>query len=783
MIKANFTAYDTYITDSLYQWDKNQVLTVEGLNITVAPEVHFSNAEMDRAIVRQAQIENGVLSVKIPNSVLQSSLTVLAYIGIYEGDTFKIIEVVEIPIIAKKKPEDYTLEVTDEEVYSFKAMENLVNNTAKSLTEKVKTLDSDVRKCEINISDLKTTTRTDITTLSSRVDNIIANNNDTKDNSELVDIRIGVDGITYISAGTAVREQIGQLRNEFDDNKFVLSRRINLFNKNSDDNINGQQLTSYGTTVANDESVTTHYIPITQGIYKFVSSSKYGHFYGALYDDKRQYMSYIDQYSEGFDNTNGDVAYIKLSFREDLLDELMIVSLEDYYLYCLGNNTNIIYHNYNDIICEGLKSNFDNTIGVYNKNPGVKISANAEEVFNDYGVINLLNGYEEGCFWHATTYKKQTPYDGRCVFNEISIDLTDEVQTFYIPVGSIELAIWALNNGVMEKIGTIITSVYGAHITSFSINKNGVTDIYINTGTKENDITFNTPQSRIFLLPSGWTDDRKNTVLTTMADISEYYPNGVKKIEFSDVSKEFLIKQIFTQSETLTEQVKQLTKPLYGKTLIVFGDSEMQYLSDTADNVQMYKDLLSISEYKSYAVAGNTWEADADDTDIDNCSTGILGQLNRLYADIESGVIDKDNIGAIIWQMGTNGQNQGEFWETEGSEVNTDITTMCGAMHVFMNKILTDFTSVDIRLMGIIPLQGANRNEYFGDKGLMVRHNLIRDIHRCWSIPFLDMQYEGEIPAKKLLNCDNGTLGDVVHWSSLGMKIAIRKICGKLITV
>ena len=50
MIKANFSAYSKYVTDSLNQWDLNQVLQVSGLNLVDAPEVHFPNANTDRAI-------------------------------------------------------------------------------------------------------------------------------------------------------------------------------------------------------------------------------------------------------------------------------------------------------------------------------------------------------------------------------------------------------------------------------------------------------------------------------------------------------------------------------------------------------------------------------------------------------------------------------------------------------------------------------------------------------------------------------------------------------------
>ena len=128
MIRANFTTYRSYVTDSLYQWDKNQDLAISGLNLSVPPEIHFTNADMERALVRQSTLANGVVTVRIPNSLLQSALPIKAYVGVYEGDTFKVIETIEIPIIAKEKPADYAIEDSDEEIYSFKELENKISN-------------------------------------------------------------------------------------------------------------------------------------------------------------------------------------------------------------------------------------------------------------------------------------------------------------------------------------------------------------------------------------------------------------------------------------------------------------------------------------------------------------------------------------------------------------------------------------------------------------------------------------------------------------------------------
>lgn len=183
MIKANFKTYHTYITDSLYQWDINRVLTVSGLNLSVAPEVHFANANMDKAIVRQATLDKLVVRVPIPNSLLQEALTIKAHIGIYEDGTFKVVEVIEIPVIAKARPADYKLE-SDEEIYSFEELKNHIANMV--------TL-SAYNNNNANIT--------------ARIDNIIAHNNDTEGNTELLDIRTDNNGKLFKSAGSSVRGQ------------------------------------------------------------------------------------------------------------------------------------------------------------------------------------------------------------------------------------------------------------------------------------------------------------------------------------------------------------------------------------------------------------------------------------------------------------------------------------------------------------------------------------------------------------------------------------------------
>ena len=297
MIKANFNTYASYVTDSLYQWDINQVLSVSGLNLDVAPEIHFSNSNMDKAIVRQASLDNLIVSVNIPNSLLQEALTIKAHIGIYEGNTFKVVELIEIPVIAKTRPSDYKIENTDEEIYSFEALKN---DIANMVTLK------DYNANNSNVSASISKVNSDLT---ARIDNIIAHNNDTEGNTELVDIRVGADGLVYDSAGDATRYQIAdhdELINALYDNSKNLyneaTKTYGFFVNQGD-----------GKLMENITHTVSDYIKIKPNTtYIFTNKSEfYDAFRYVLYDANKQYIS--GEVGNNIITTPNNAKYIRFS--------------------------------------------------------------------------------------------------------------------------------------------------------------------------------------------------------------------------------------------------------------------------------------------------------------------------------------------------------------------------------------------------------------------------------------------------------------------------------------
>lgn len=139
-----------YTVSDLYQWDTNRRLDIFGLNLPSLPEIHFANGKMANAIVKRASWnDNGGITVKIPNVVLETPSPITVYVCCYEGEEFITRYSFVIKLKARTKPEDYFAE-DEEKIYSYNALENLVLNTVTELRDEVTNI---VKNAKITDSD------------------------------------------------------------------------------------------------------------------------------------------------------------------------------------------------------------------------------------------------------------------------------------------------------------------------------------------------------------------------------------------------------------------------------------------------------------------------------------------------------------------------------------------------------------------------------------------------------------------------------------------------------
>ena len=148
----------------------------------------------------------------------------------------------------------------------------------------------------------------------------------TTGDAELTDIRIGHDGVTYLNAGTAVREQIRQVASKFE-------QSINQLHL---DNLTNGHILNHVTGVIEPSNgwVTTDFIEVQNGEYVFVHKSSGRYIYGSMciwsaYDKNKTYITGGGTNNDGtnFINlTDTRIAYLRASFgNARLTAEPMIV--------------------------------------------------------------------------------------------------------------------------------------------------------------------------------------------------------------------------------------------------------------------------------------------------------------------------------------------------------------------------------------------------------------------------------------------------------------------------
>ncbi len=71
---------------ALVQWDRDVYLNMTGTYITAAHNVHFFNCQSSYALVVESTYDNGTLTVKVPNDLLEESHPICGYVYIQDDE-------------------------------------------------------------------------------------------------------------------------------------------------------------------------------------------------------------------------------------------------------------------------------------------------------------------------------------------------------------------------------------------------------------------------------------------------------------------------------------------------------------------------------------------------------------------------------------------------------------------------------------------------------------------------------------------------------------------------
>ena len=197
------------------------------------------------------------------------------------------------------------------------AVKNAIDNLASDLGDDIDAVEAHIPTVDSNLDTTSgnpianSAVATPIVSLTSglaiqtaRIDEIASlPEGSTTGDAELADIRIGVNGETYSSAGNAVREQLEK----------KLSEYVNLFDSNAEDIETGGYYTHLNAWVVNSNILESGYIPVTAGKTYRASNWTIGFQIDlVLFDANKNYVSGVTTISNGYLTIPNGVSYIRI---------------------------------------------------------------------------------------------------------------------------------------------------------------------------------------------------------------------------------------------------------------------------------------------------------------------------------------------------------------------------------------------------------------------------------------------------------------------------------------
>lgn len=133
MVYAKFThTYDEVTTNKVTQWDYGRTLRIEGLKLPSVVRIDFCISGEQTTIARIGTTKDNVTDVVIPDSLLEQAQTIVAYVYLNDTTTGKTVKTINIPVVARPKPEEHD---TPESKELFAEAIEVVNEIANRVEE------------------------------------------------------------------------------------------------------------------------------------------------------------------------------------------------------------------------------------------------------------------------------------------------------------------------------------------------------------------------------------------------------------------------------------------------------------------------------------------------------------------------------------------------------------------------------------------------------------------------------------------------------------------------
>jgi hypothetical protein len=150
MITVLFT--DTgvaYNNRALTQYDYNQAIQFQGMEIAGNPQVHFARKGMEAIVkIPTIETETGYITTIIPNSILQYDGEMTVYLYSINASTGKTLQSITFYVNPRQKPEGYTLQPDEPIALSAKFIEE--NTPGNSIEDRLTALEDAVTKITLS---------------------------------------------------------------------------------------------------------------------------------------------------------------------------------------------------------------------------------------------------------------------------------------------------------------------------------------------------------------------------------------------------------------------------------------------------------------------------------------------------------------------------------------------------------------------------------------------------------------------------------------------------------